>query len=489
MRQKAAQMFVLARDFGRAAALHEASADWAAAARLYEEAGDFAKAAGCHLEAGEHRRAAECLDSVGEHLKAAGLYEKLGERESQADCLVRAGRHAAAAALFRALGNGRAEMDALSRVGDHDPAKGPSVRRLAALLIQRNRISEATQLCIGALRDSVPAKGDLELHRMLFSLFERQGLKNEAQRIQLRMERLSRRVGDTLPDGIAPVSAAVAPPQKTMQFQAHAAVQDALATIPGVQLGSLQGKVPPSLPSDPAAELAAQPRESYTYLKAIPLFSRLKLEDMTALHRLGLEVEFQPDQIVVEAGVPAPGLFVLIEGTADVLSLGEAGGRHLNSLGPGDHLGEISMLCNSLTSARVVASTWVRALQIPQAQFERFLVTHPGAALRIYRLFAEGLAGRVRVLSLGSAVSAPSASAASSGPSGSAKRYPCAYPHPSRSSVSACARVSTPSATTSRPRFLPKSTSVSTMRRFFSSVTCRTNEASTFSTSIGMRCR
>jgi tetratricopeptide (TPR) repeat protein len=401
LRNRAAKMFALARDFGRAAQVHEASADWAAAAQMYEEAGDLAAAARCHLEAGEHRRAAECLDSVGEHLRAADIYDKLGERESQADCLVRAGHHAAAAALFRALGNGRAEMDALSRVGDDDLAKGPSVRRLAALYIQRNRLSEATQLCIGALRDSVPCKSDLELHRLLHSLFERQGLTNEAARIQQRLERLTRRAVDTIPDGVAAVSVALQPvPQKTMQFQAHAAVQDALATVPGVQLKSIK-PVPKSVPSDPAAELAAQPQESYTFLKALPLFSRLKLEDMTALHRLGVEVEFQPDQIIVETGVPAPGLFVLIEGTAEVLALGTDGARHLNSLGPGDYLGEISMLCNSLTSARVVASTWVRALQIPRAQFERFLVTHPGAALRIYRLFAEGLASRVRVLSLG----------------------------------------------------------------------------------------
>ena len=82
-----------------------------------------------------------------------------------------------------------------------------------------------------------------------------------------------------------------------------------------------------------------------------------------------------------------------------MLASGDAGPRYLNSLGPGDHLGEISMLCNSLTSARVVASTWLRSLAIPRQQFERYLVTHPGAALRIYRLFAEGLAGRVRALS------------------------------------------------------------------------------------------
>ena len=68
--------------------------------------------------------------------------------------------------------------------------------------------------------------------------------------------------------------------------------------------------------------------------------------------------------------------------------------------GKGAHLGEISLLSNSLTSARVTASTLVRGLRISREDFERYLETHQQAALRIYRLFSESLAQRVRELSL-----------------------------------------------------------------------------------------
>ena len=384
IREKAAQMYVMARDFARAARLHESAKSWPDAARMYEEAADLAAAARCHLWSGETRRAAECLDSVGQLDEAAKLYEKLGEREAQADCLLRGGQVAQAAQIYRALGNTRAEMDALGRVSDDDPAKPPAVRRLAQILVQRNRITEATQVCADALRVSVPAKQDQELHRLLISLFEKQGLKIEAQRTQLRLDRLARRTIDTIPDGVMSITG-------TMQFNSTG---EALST-----LITTASKLPVP-PADPAEELAAQPKESYGFLKAIPLFARLTLDDMRDLHRLGSEVNFNPGTMLIEAGVDAPGLLVIIEGTAEVLAMGDDGPpRYLNSLGPGDHLGEISMLCNSLTSARVVASTWLRSLAIPRQQFERYLVTHPGAALRIYRLFAEGLAGRVRALS------------------------------------------------------------------------------------------
>jgi CRP-like cAMP-binding protein len=42
----------------------------------------------------------------------------------------------------------------------------------------------------------------------------------------------------------------------------------------------------------------------------------------------------------------------------------------------------------------------VRGLHISRETFEVFLTAHPRAALKIYRLFSEKLADRVRALSL-----------------------------------------------------------------------------------------
>ncbi len=44
--------------------------------------------------------------------------------------------------------------------------------------------------------------------------------------------------------------------------------------------------------------------------------------------------------------------------------------------------------------------TLVRGLHLSRDCFDHFVSTHPTAALRIYRLFSESLAERVRALSL-----------------------------------------------------------------------------------------
>src|SRR5207253_2250569 len=59
----------------------------------------------------------------------------------------------------------------------------------------------------------------------------------------------------------------------------------------------------------------------------------------------------------------------------------------------------ISLLSGTVTSARAVASTEVRALNISREKFDVYLKSHPRAALRIYQHFAKNLGERVRALS------------------------------------------------------------------------------------------
>src|SRR5713101_5728871 len=298
-------------------------------------------------------RAARNFDAAGDGDQALALYEQIGDQESRADCLLRSGRAFEAADLYVELGNVRGEVDALRKVPETDPLRVDAVKRLAAILARRNRLAEATQLAADALRENDAAKKDLGLHELLVDLLVRQGLHDQAERVRTRMQRIAARER---------VGAAVAPPP------------------------SASGPAP------------AAP-EDYGFLKAIPLFGKLPLQDMKDLYRLSAEVTYKPGAIVVEEGVDAPGLIVIVEGSAEVVAIGAGGARHLNSLGPGDHLGEISLVSKSVTSARVVASSLVRALKISPDRFAGFVYSHPAGAAGIYRLFSEKLAERVRALS------------------------------------------------------------------------------------------
>jgi hypothetical protein len=165
-------------------------------------------------------------------------------------------------------------------------------------------------------------------------------------------------------------------------------------------LAKLPGAAPTSTQAPAVQPVAAAPSvNGYGFLKAIPIFSELSLDDMKDLYRVAQQVMIPAGATVLEKGALASGLFVLLDGTVDVFSGPEADARQLNSLGPGAHLGEISLVSDGPTSAQVRARTPVRALRITRAGFQHYLDTHEAAALRIYRLFTQNLAARVRALS------------------------------------------------------------------------------------------
>ena len=347
LRQAGAAMYVEARDFARAARLHESARFWPDAARMYEEADELEAAARCWKKAGEPKRAARALHAAGAVDAAAELYE---EPAARASALAGGSRWLESAAAFRQAGNARAETDALRQVPLDHADRVPAVKRLAEILLGRNRTSEAAQLIADVLRDNEAGRTDLELHELLASLFDKLGQNGHAERLRLRA-------------------------------------------------GRLRARQSPVAESVPETEAAAPLDDGYQVLKQIPIFARLSLGDMRDLHRLASEETWSPGQHLVDAGVDAPGLVIVLEGAAEVYAVSEHGARHLNSLGPGAHAGEISLLSQALTSARVTASTEVRGLRIAREPFELYLESHPAAALRIYRLFGEGLAERVRALS------------------------------------------------------------------------------------------
>ncbi|WP_419145185.1 cyclic nucleotide-binding domain-containing protein [Myxococcus stipitatus] len=149
----------------------------------------------------------------------------------------------------------------------------------------------------------------------------------------------------------------------------------------------------------PPPERAAPQSDGYEYLKAIPIFGELALEDMKDLFRMAQQVSVPEGTTVLEKGARGMGLLVLLEGTVDVLSGAGPDARLLNTLGPGAWLGEISLLLDGPASALVRSRSAVRALRVTRGDFEHYLATHEHAALRIYKLFTYNLAERVRALS------------------------------------------------------------------------------------------
>ena len=62
----------------------------------------------------------------------------------------------------------------------------------------------------------------------------------------------------------------------------------------------------------------------------------------------------------------------------------------------GQYVGEMSLVDDVPTSARVSAAERVKALRVTKNRFEQFMYTHERTALRIYRSFVKTLSTRLR---------------------------------------------------------------------------------------------
>ncbi|MFP2897145.1 cyclic nucleotide-binding domain-containing protein, partial [Corallococcus sp. 4LFB] len=267
--------------------------------------------------------------------RALEVYRGLGARESMAHCLVRLGRPFEAADLYQELGQAHAEAEALGGVLAEDPRYVEAVLRTCKVLDAGGFTHRALAVLADALSSSELLRADPVLVTEKARLLRRMGLDVEAEALLARLA-----AGATVPEA-----------------------------------------------------------SGYRFLKAIPIFGELTLEDMKDLYRLARPVAVTPGSVLLEKGSPGTGLLVLLEGTVDVFSGNEPNARHLNTLGPGSFLGEISLVQDGPVSANVRAKTAVRALRITRESFQHFLTTHDAASLHIYRLFTQNLAARVRALS------------------------------------------------------------------------------------------
>jgi tetratricopeptide (TPR) repeat protein len=324
-----------ARDFLGAARLMEGDGEDATVADLYFQSGQYLEAAEAYLRAGDAERAAAAFERAGALERALDVYRRLGAREAMAQCLVRLGRPFEAADLYRELGQAHAEVEALGGVKPEDSRYVEAVLRICTLLDAEGFTHRALAVLADAVSSSEEARADAALVTEKARLLRRMGMEAEAEAVLLRR-----------------------------------------------------------------AVTAATPMASgYRFLKAIPIFGELSLDDMKDLYRLARQVVIAPGAVLLEKGSPGTGLFVLMDGTVEVFSGPEPDARHLNTLGPGAYLGEISLVQDAPVSAHVRARTPVRALRISRSDFEHYLDTHEAAALRIFRLFTQNLAARVRALS------------------------------------------------------------------------------------------
>jgi CRP-like cAMP-binding protein len=96
-------------------------------------------------------------------------------------------------------------------------------------------------------------------------------------------------------------------------------------------------------------------------LRSVPLFGDLDAHDLSQVARWIEEVRAEPGELLIEQGTMPYDVFVIEDGTVDVVRDGEP----LATLGAGDVVGEIALLAQHRRMASVIARSPVRALALP----------------------------------------------------------------------------------------------------------------------------
>jgi CRP-like cAMP-binding protein len=128
-------------------------------------------------------------------------------------------------------------------------------------------------------------------------------------------------------------------------------------------------------------------------LRRVPVFSELTSFQMAQLADAVTKRRFKRGEKIVEQGQRSEALFIILAGRARVL-LADRRGREviLDVLGPGDYIGEISLIDGKGHSATVEAEVLCDTLVLGQVDFNRCLDENHAMA----RSVIKGLAYRLR---------------------------------------------------------------------------------------------
>lgn len=132
---------------------------------------------------------------------------------------------------------------------------------------------------------------------------------------------------------------------------------------------------------------------NFDLLRRVPLFARLTEVQAQVIGAAVVKRRYKRGEVLVEQGCKSDALFLLLTGRARVTAA-DSRGREviLATLGPGDYLGEMSIIDNEPHSATVRAEVQTDVLMLGRAEFARCLTENASMSLVVMR----GLVKRLR---------------------------------------------------------------------------------------------
>ena len=130
--------------------------------------------------------------------------------------------------------------------------------------------------------------------------------------------------------------------------------------------------------------------EKIEVLRAVKLFRLCKDKELSDIASLADEATIEAGSVLTTEGTPGRECFIIASGRASVTLREES----LGEVGPGDAVGEMSLLDSSPRSATVTALTEMKVFVLEPRSFGELLERHPSVS----KLMLAELARRLRAV-------------------------------------------------------------------------------------------
>ena len=120
-------------------------------------------------------------------------------------------------------------------------------------------------------------------------------------------------------------------------------------------------------------------------LRHVPLFEGCSKQELQKIAQIADQLDMPEGKVLIKEGDRGREFFVIVEGDVEV----RRKGRRVKNLGPGDFIGEISLLSKIPRVATVKSLTPVSLLVITDRAFLALLEQAPSLAVKVARTLAE----------------------------------------------------------------------------------------------------
>ena len=403
--RKAAEMFLAAKDFHKAAQIFENLEDYSSAAKMYERADDHYMAAEMYVRGGENLRAAENYERNGNFQQAAEFYLSVEQYEKAATNFEKSVNHFLAGKLYFRMNKMQKSLSLLQKVQKSESEYFEACRLIGEILAANGYMDLAIKKYLEVVQSAELSEETAPVYYNLGRALEEKGNLPEAMNVfqkimawQFDYSDVAQRIQGIQSGAVRPkvaaAGAAAAPVARVAQPVASLEPDpDDDGASDAAVSAALGGAM--TTPDQARNQLVSM-MDGFDFLKGTPLFRDLSLDEMKAFYNSCEIRKFAPKETMIEQDQPGQALFVLRKGTARVVKVTPEEEDTVARLGPGSPAGEMALVDDAPTSARVVAEGEVEAFCITRERFEKLLASNEKTAIKLYRFFIQTLAKRLR---------------------------------------------------------------------------------------------